>query len=275
MTDFADWGTPAENARQISLAGVPLLTGLKSATLQNSVNIPANTAVHLGTFQFQQIGYDIALAVSVDAACTQPGLQVEFDWSDPASGLQTAQERWQLLGSNAAGGQQYMGTGPTKGGQLDVTITNFDPSKAATITTTVLQNSRVWGRDDWRQLTNNAVPTFNTPLNDAPAGWLMQASPNIGSGVTSSRWGMLYAGSARLYASGSLPFDLRITSFDASLGLSPNTFTIYEDKVTGATGGFIADAFALPRTSWLAFITNNGGSSQIVSVNVIRQEMEP
>lgn len=280
--DHPDWNVAQAIAALIATGqltgaagGVPLLTGSNNLSQSGTVNILANSTYQTGLINLSQIGYELFVSALVDAAATQPGLQVELDWFDTVSGLQVAQDGWSLLGSNSAGGQQYMGTGPTKGNQVNIKVTNLDPAKQATVQLTLVQNSRVYVRDDWRQLTKALVPGFNLPNVDQAVGILCQASPNVGSGVTGQRVIMLYAGQCKLYVSGTLAFDVKITAFDPAIGLSPNTFTIFEDKVTGATGGFISDTIALPRASCLVFFTNNGGSSQTLGITVSINEVAP
>lgn len=272
MTDYPDFATPAEQAAQIALAGVPLLSGLHPETNSPSITIPPGGIHLIPGVAFTQLGYEVFAEVEVNAAATQPGLQIELDWSESASGLQVAQERWQLLGSSAGAGQQYIGTGPSKGNELVVAVTNYDPAQSATLAWFLTQNSHVGIRDDWRQLTRLSVPGFATPETDAPAGWLCQANPSITSGNSAQRWIALYAGTVRLIAIGTQPFAVQINSFDPSLGLTPNLYPVYFNQVTGATGGFINDVIALPRTSCVATLTNTGSSTQAITLNMIAAE---
>ncbi len=256
-------------ANEIAVGGVPLLTGSKSTANVGTTTIPASSSVVLGTFSLSQIGYELFTAITANAGSTQPGLAITFDWLDTVSGLETMQDEWVLCGSAVAGGQQYMGMGPTKGNQVKITATNFDTAQSASISLVLLQNSRVYADDDWRQLTYRTVPGFTNGSADPESGWLLQANPNVNAGVTAARIMPLYAGQVRLYATSALPFDVQITSFNPKLGLSPNTFTIFEDKITAAGGGFMSDSLQLPNTTCFAFFTNNGGANTVIAVNII------
>jgi len=196
--DYADYATPQAHATSIFSTGVPLYT--KSVNVVNDVarNVPlgggAVTVANLAAVS--QIGYEVAITALIAAgAATIPILTVNMIWRDSVTATIVGHETWNIVMGSAGNGSVHVGTGPTKGNQLTVTLANNDSAAAATVTTVINQNSRIYSRDDWRTEAFNTIPNIATPTHD-------QQGSNLGTLITgalaangsSTRILALYAG---------------------------------------------------------------------------------
>lgn len=263
--------SPAQIAAQIALSGVPLLSKSTLSTNTGATSIGGGgTQQQIGPLAMGQTGYEIFVSVTATSGLAQPFLSVLMQWSDSATGLLVAEEQWWLAGAFPSA-QQYTGTGPTKGDTLLITVTNDAPS-GMTYDIALAQNSRAYARDDWRQITNNAVPNNTAGNTDAPGNFLFEASPNVAAGNTLMRIVPLYAGRVTLHADSTQPFDITIGTNDQTPGIINVNF--YEGHVTAAGGGFLNDQLDLPRSVCGINLTNNGGSAaQIFATLVISEQL--
>lgn len=224
VTDYPDWQTPQAHATQISVTGVPLLT--KSTNIINDVNrnVPfgggkVTIASNVGV---TQIGYEIAITALISSlAPTLPILTVDMTWTDSVSSTVVGHETWNVPIGSSGAGSLHVGTGPTKGNLLTVKLANNDSAQNATVTTVVNQNSRVYGRDDWRTESFNAIPNATLPLHDQQGNTLLDfLSASLGALGSVSRILPLYAGSVSIaYSSAvSKTGTLQLTNLDPAVG---------------------------------------------------------
>jgi len=197
-------GTPAQHEDvvttlpvNIAATGVPLLSKGTLVVNQGATVIAASGTANLGPFTMTQLGYEISVSLQANAASTTPFASVTLVWTDSVSGAVVAKEQWWLAGGSGVA-QVYMGTGPTKGDTLNISVQNFDAVNSMTYTLVKTQNSRIYARDDWRQNTLNAVPTFTLPNQNPSSNTLAELNPNIAGNTTAIRLLPLYAGDIQL-----------------------------------------------------------------------------
>lgn len=162
VTDYPDWSPHVANAQQIAATGVPLLT-LSSLVQSASGLTIAGAGVHpFPAVTIGQIGYEVRIDASIPFSATIPFLEVQMIWTDPAANKIMATDTF--IVPSSSGGQAFtvIGRGPSKAAVLQVQVTNLDPAQTATINISVLQNSRVYPRDDWRWQ-GNVAPSTNVP----------------------------------------------------------------------------------------------------------------
>lgn len=148
MTDYADWQEPQAHATAISTTGVPLLTGSTLLFQQLSHVIGGHGTTGSLFLPVTQIGYDFAISVNVSAAATEPFVLVNMKWFDSVTGISTGSDSFICPGADGSTSWLTIGAGPTKGDQCIITITNQDGNNT-TVSYTLLENSRVYARDDW------------------------------------------------------------------------------------------------------------------------------
>ena len=270
-------GTPAQTVDiaglpgGIASSGVPLLAKRNNLTTQTSQLILAGGTNTYGPFTLTQMGYDIVVNLSANAAATMPFAQVTMTWSDSATGVIVAQETWYLAASSA-GNSRYYGGGPVKGDTLNVAITNQDPARTLSLSNLVIsQTSRFPPRDDWQNSgTFSAVPGFTMPGLDQSANMLCLADPNIGAGASATRLCDLYAGQAQICVNGPGQTGNVLITVPAEDNAGQASSTIYNGLVS-ATVGLMATV-ALPRAQVLIKVTNTGGAGGNFSFVVYRVE---
>lgn len=263
MTDYPDYQTPQAHANAIAVTGVPLLslaTSLFSMGASQSVASGATFTVPGGPFTVNQIGYEFFLQVEGNAASILPVGLLTLTWSDSVSGNVVAVDHYSVLGANAAF-QQFTCTGPTKGDTLAVTFHNYDAGQAQLFQMSMVENSRVFVRDDMRQLTTIAPPLIAVGAYDQQAGILLAMNPTIAAGATAARLLAFYSGLVNVYAFGPLAYRVNIAMEDGALGaLGGNN--LWAQSVTAAAGGDLYQAVALPRMQCILSVQNNGTVSQ-------------
>lgn len=267
-------GTPAQTVdvvatlpANIAATGVPLITSAN--LLQNlSGTILANSTFSPPALAPDQIGYEIIFQLRIPAGAANPFAQVTLTWSDSASGLITGIEEWWLGAGSGATNQNYIGHGPTKGDQLAVTIKNFETVQTLTYTYAFLQNSRVYLRDDWRQISYATVPGFTNGTADPNGNILLTATPSVTTASPATRIMPLYAG---------------LVSVQCSAETQPATFTIASvgDQAAGGViwslsllaGAQSNSQVSLPRSVCTLEITNTGSATGTFFGNATIQEM--
>lgn len=146
--------SPAQIAAQIAVSGVSLLakaTALGSRTAATGLAGGGGTATLLNGVSISQTGYEFSISAEQNSAANVfPLIEVIMSWSDSVTGQTTAVDHFYTSASSQASGVSLItvGTGPTKGDTLTVTLTNINASPV-NYTFTAAQNSRVYARDDW------------------------------------------------------------------------------------------------------------------------------
>lgn len=152
QTGAVAWSpSPAQIAAQIQASGVFINTNSTEIANVPNTTVPSNSSVVAGTFNLNQIGYEIRVVSSWNAAPTDDFLlAVRLDWIDSTTGQIVFTDRWYMGGSTGPA-LITTGSGPTKGNQVKITFVNSDlGGVAATVSCVMLVNSRTYVKDDWR-----------------------------------------------------------------------------------------------------------------------------
>lgn len=265
---------PANTADNIASTGVPLLSNANNLINLSNTVIAAGGSNSQGPVDINQIGYELFISIESAATSNSPYFQMILTWTDSASNRVVSTEEWDLMGGNAAF-QQYCGTGPTKGDRLSISFNNSDAANSVTFVFSFTLNSRVYVRDDIRQITTHTPPGFTNSNIDVPANILGAMSPSVptGSGGLTRLLG-LFAGLANIsIANGAQPISITITCIaNPTAGLGPST----EDLIYSTNVAANANANAsinLPRGICSVFILNTGSAavSPTIGVNIAEQ----
>jgi hypothetical protein len=260
----------------IAVAGVPLLTKSTAVDTDTVGAVAAGGTVTRGPFTIGQIGYEISISVKDNAPGTVPLFRADLTWTDSVSGTTVATERWQFaVGANTASSQTIIGTGPTKGDTLSIVFTNLDTAGAAVaFSYAINENSRVYTRDDWRQMTTAAVTGFTNGNSDQAGNFLVNTSPSVPNGTTLSRIIPLYAGKVTFcFVCNSQPMTLSINSLDQSIAAGIGGTQIYQRLVAATT--VINDFCTLPRSPCFVSFDNTGAAAGSVTFSLVVDEYLP
>jgi hypothetical protein len=250
-TDYADYATPQAHATQISVTGVPLLT--KSTNIINDVahNIPfgGGAVTIANNVPVAQIGYEISVTALIAAGSnTLPIITVELVWTDSTTGTTVEHDTWNLPVASSGVGSVHVGTGPTKGNRLTVKLSNNDGAANMTVTTVVNQNSRVYGRDDWRTETFNSIPLATVASHDQQGNVLCAfTSPALAANAAVTRIFAVYAGRVTCYyrSTTGQTGTLAISCLDPQFSTSNVTLALLPIAANANTN---VASLALPRT---------------------------
>lgn len=268
-SNATNWSaSPAQIAAQIAVSGVFSLT--KSTPLAPAI---PGSMLALATYTspampITQTAYEIAFAFQVPSNAVGPFAAVEMVWSDSNAGGQVCgHERWNVALGSAPSSMRYIGAGPTKGDTLTVIITSFCQSILTIPYFTIVQNSRVWQRDDWRVDVMDSVPTFTSATYDIPSLTLCSTAPTIGAGSSVNRILPLFSGQVQYsfvpgIGSGT---GLRfvINNEADQTGLTAKTVWQNNDGTSAVFGQFF-----MPRSTCSVSIFNDGTASASPSLNL-------
>ena len=277
-TDYADYATPQAHADHIFATGVPLYS--KSVTVVNdvahAVPLGGGTVTVANLAPISQIGYEIAVTSLIAAgASTIPVLTVNMIWRDSVTNTVVGHETWNVVMGSAGNGSLHIGTGPTKGNLLTVTVANNDSAANATVTTVVNQNSRVYNRDDWRTEEFNTIPNVAIPFHDQQGNTLMQfLSGALGANGQVTRLAALYAGRVTIsgFSTISAKGTLRINSLDPAVGASAE----YISLALPALATAVPVTLSLPRAACTVTLQDASGlAGNIIQANIVIEEYLP
>jgi hypothetical protein len=262
VTDYPDWTVPQANANSIAATGVPLLAN--PGTLLNTtyvINAGANTTPT--SLPFNQPGYEVWLGPYETGAGGAGPLEVSMQWLDSTGSQVIATETWDVWPGTMFATHEVYGKGPTKGGILQLIITNTSAAMQYTVPIRIYQRSHLYTRDDWRTrfYTNSASSNLIAP-NDPTSGLLGNRSLSINAASSDTSELPLYSGLAYLY-------------FDTSSGLADMTLTIQDSadpngvgvgtriqRYKTPAGGIFSQQIALPRYQCRVVMLNSNAGAQ-------------
>jgi hypothetical protein len=243
--------------------GVPLLTN--SQVVANAAAIAFSTGTQtFGPYAIDQPGYDVAIDVT-STIVGLAGISVTMQWNDSVSGALMATEEWDLL-PGPLSANVVIGKGPTKGNQLTIrmVLTAGGPATIAG-NMTVLQNSRVYTRDDWRMIaTNAATGGFVTASPNIYAGLLGSAHPNLATGAADTYVLPLFAGRVELYVATTSNTDDAFLTVQNVANPPPSPQMLSLSTVVGQTGGN-PQIVILPKAQCTVTIRNENAGNQTVT----------
>lgn len=258
-----DISVAAQTAPGLTIAGDVFSTGVplysKASILLNhaAAGIAPGGTFTSASLPISQIGYEFSVNLTM-ATGTTPYASVTMTWTDSVSGKVTSIEKW-WIGSAASPGNDYRGTGPTKGDTLVISITNQDAANTMTVSFVAAQNSRVYARDDWRQDFMRVLSgsTVTLPNNDPPGNVLAVISANINAGANLNRLLPLYSGMVTLDSTS--PASAGSIQIAAVADQVIGTSVIWQRNLAASAIG--NDQFALPRSLCEITIFNTGATN--------------
>jgi hypothetical protein len=270
LAPATNWSpAPIDIATQIALSGVSLLSN-PSIIINQTIVVPANGVTTLGPFAINQIGYNVGFVLTVNSGGSGLIL-VENKWTDQISGLTVGDEAFSFMG--AATGQSYIGSGPTKGNMVSMTVTNPDIAFSITLKIVMIQNGRIYARDDWRQQSFATNPLYQnaTGYNEQGNILFYAKPPGINAASSWVRYCPLYAGriSLRAASDGSQTGQIVVTALDAKL--TGNAIILYEDVIP-ASNNDISASFSLPRSPSVVTVFNTGAANSIFECTITIDE---
>jgi hypothetical protein len=270
VADYPDFTTPQAHATAISITGVPLLALAGTLLTSQVFNVPASSSLSSSVLPITQLGYEISLACSIPNTATVPFVDVDLLWTDPTGMITVAQEKWSLPCAST-GTFTQVGTGPTKGAQLQLKLTNQDPAQIATVTAVILSNSRVYNRDRWMPVTLANIPTFTGLAGDPRREVLgLVDALSVGAGLTATRLVPPYHGDVLLYCD---QLGNAAANSTASLSLAPSSAlgsaALWSGSPTAGVGAGLSQLLRLPRCCTVFKYVNSGAGAAVVNLRLI------
>lgn len=277
MTDYPDWQVPAANAVQIAQAGVPLLTRSQVVYPLTTVAAPLGEAPISAVLPVSQTGYELFVTAQIPAAATAPFLVFKLVWSDSVTGQITAADHFMIPAATVLGAYEVVGRGPTKGDQVQLRVGNIDPAQVIQVRASMLQNSRIYGTDQWQTLASSSkaavIPGYTLPTMPDNAEVLGTLNNAVIPATSATAW-LVPMGSARpailtMNTTAAAPPNIRVDLFPApaaEFGISPPL-----GPGVPTTADFAVE-FIAPFAPMLLQVTNNQATAVTVSATIIQQQ---
>lgn len=261
MAGSPDWGGTALQA------GHSILTSVKTATL-------ARNAAKTYTLPITRPGYLIRTNIT-NTTNTTTQMPVRFDWQfvDQATGTVLDNLSWSIFAGANGTPHSISGSGPTKGNQLVVTVTN-QAASAATLTfdLIVMEVTSTFDRHDWHtdDTVNFTIASFTSPETEATSGLLcgvVNLSLAAGVGGQATRVLPLYTGAAQLY------FSTASSTTDLEWWLYPEADVdfpsqpAYANSSTASNGVSNSIAY-MPRVQSILVLQNNNAATKVVQATI-------
>lgn len=265
---------PLQTANNIASTGAPPII-LSTGTINTGTQVIAASGTYTNPVKTMgQPGYEIFIQVKCAAASTVPIVQVILQWVDSVSGQVVGTDHWYLAGGNAAF-QQYYGTGPTKGNQLNLSVVNLDAANSTSISVILLQNSRTYMRDDWRNSTYLTPPTFTNGTQDNSGNCVFSSFPSVAANGTVTRLMPIYSGVVQacfLTATGAASFSVNANLQAAAANPQLSAGNVYFSNSIAANS-FANVGFVLPRSP-CEFVFVNGATAQSLGITIWISEQD-
>lgn len=248
-------------------SGHAVLTSVKTQTL-------ARNASKTFTLPITRPGYLLRINITnTTNTSTQLPVRFDFQFVDVSTGTVLDNLSWSIFAGANGSPHSVSGSGPTKGNQLVVTITN-QAASAVTLTYDfiVMEVTSTFDRHDWHtdDTTVFTIAGFTSPETEASSGLLcgiVNLSLATGAGGQATRILPLYTGEAQLWLStASSAADLEYWIFpeaDTEFGSQP----AYVNGATTANGTAITTPF-MPRVQSIIVLQNNNAATKVVQVTL-------
>jgi hypothetical protein len=272
--DHADWNTPSAIASYIangspsgSPGGVPLLHGQSDLETVSAGNLPGG-GVAQQVASHINIGYELYISAQALTATLSAQLQLLITFFDTALGAAVDQVLVTFWPSNsvATKEQALIVRGPTRGNQVQYTLTNSDPSHGVNYQLILAQSGRVYSRDSVRpgnfptSASVRSMPSHEVTSNLLAADFIS----GLAAGTTHTDQLPPYLGRAHVH------WDSTSATTDCELVILANddpatslATGIVFDEQTGSTGNGDAD-IALPGIQcYLQIINHNAAAKNV------------
>lgn len=261
MAGSPDWGGTALQA------GHSVLTSVKTVTL-------ARNASQTYTLPITRPGYLIRTNIT-NTTNTTTEMPVRFDWQfkDQATNTVLDNLSWSIFAGANGSPHSVNGSGPTKGNQVVLTITN-QAASAATLTfdLIVMEVTSTFDRHDWHTDDTVAftIASFVSPETEATSGLLcgiVNLSLAIGTGGQATRVLPLYTGQAQIWLS------TAGSNADLEFWIFPEADTEFPSQPAIVNSNTQANGvnnllFYLPRVQCIIVLQNNDSATKVVQVTI-------
>lgn len=281
-------GTPTQRVDVQNLTqggtpgGIPVLRGTDNLGSGNAQNIPANsTTTLIAATNITKPSFEAVLQLSMPTnSGSIPFAIIQVAWQDSNTGLQVGQKSYIMPAGNGLANviTCYL-SGPCRGNQIVLNISNQDPAVAMTLTWAFNQTSHIYAFDKYLQATYPPFPPFNqTQGGGNPSkGLLFSSKPTVNgpAGTTVTR--MTGASNAKCKFSldlGGQPNGLNVTL------TTPGGVTLYDEVITGqvlyringTTGAGTTIELQMPNGPLNVNMINQGASAVSPSVTITAME---
>jgi hypothetical protein len=246
--------------------GVPLLRFTNQLGMANGATIAgAATATLFTGVPINQTSYEGSFTLNLPAgAGTGPFATLTFNWFDAATN-DIIDSEVQILtsGNGPTHALTYYVSGPTRGNQISVTLTNADPTQVLTYSYIMNQTSHVYTRDRCLQnaYATTAPITFQNPNGVPTPGILFEVAAAVGNVGTITRLLCVWNGKMWITIdNGAQAEGVFVKLTDAS-GLLSGSTTSEPFAMVVAAGLRAMQEFVMPNGPMLLSITNQGATS--------------
>jgi hypothetical protein len=243
---------------------------------------PLNPSPVAGYAIANGLSYDLVVKLTAGASSTSPWLKLRLQWydSDSTSALIVAEEQWSLpMGASTSNGTIIRGTGPQRGGYLQIEAINTD-----SVTCTIQAQSNSVGRTvntdnlQWDAISSVDVPGYTlapdglgfTNCLGAVTSTPCPAASGGNPGTLSFLFGM-YAGTAYVrFGSGASTPVIEVTLYPQPTSAFGST--LVGETLTGQADPTIGDftgTVILPRAPCLVTFSNSDTVAHDVSAMII------
>lgn len=260
--DWPDDNPSAHRALAIFSQTVPL--GIKNSLVANNTYaIASGLTQSAGPFSLQQIGWELAISLNAISSNGSP-FRIKLTWSDSGTGLVTDIDSVFIYPGTAALPHVCRFTGRTKGDTVNILFDNTQTAVTANITWALLQNSRVYGREEGKTLSWTAPPGISPPSFDVTAGQVCVSAPTIAGSGSQQRFLPLYIGDVWLHAdTASLTSDFELFVTDNITNGLPILHEFTNAK------GTIDLYMTLPNGQASITMINNNAAAQLCKVEMV------
>jgi hypothetical protein len=262
-TGYPDW------------SGTRLLHGTTQVlNVEHDAIAPGDTATD--AVDITRPGYILELhAWNSDDDGTSVPFQVLMRWHDGQSGDGLDAQLWYVFAGTSGGPQYIDGSGPTKGGNLSIEVTNLGSNTAHLSYFLILdETSFAYTRHDWR---TDDVFSFDIPGHNSPPFYDANAdlmaglvSYSLGANTTNSWVLPLYNGPVQLHAdtSGAASSTEVYVTMGASGGSEGGV--VMFDQLVPVDG--MDTWFYAPRSQMILHAQNHTGSAVTIDVTLMMGE---
>lgn len=264
-------------AGEVAATGAPLIV-LHNNILQKNGTLAGGGSVTYTSAAFTQPGYaaEFVLTQAIGSP-TIPWVRVQLQWIDQTSGILVWEDDFILaIGANG-GGNQYIGRGPTKGNQVQVKITNLEPSLGVTYALNIWQDSHVEDRHDWKQDYSGfafSSPLFSLPNVGQNNNFLAFSAPSINANSSVTRLLPLYVGVVDILfiTPAGLTGSFTISAPTGTISAAGQAITASLSLAAATTQQYTG---TLPRMNMILTLTNNGASAGVFTIYITAREQQP
>lgn len=262
--------------------GIPVLRGTDNFGTASGQNIPANvTTTLIAGSNITKPSFEAVFQLNgPSGAGAIPFAVVNILWQDSNTGLQVGQKSYVLpAGNGPLNAITYYISGPCRGNQIVLKISNRDPAQAFTLTWAFNQTSHVYPIDRFLQAVYPANPPFGQSqgAGNPSKGLLFASSPTVGAGAGTTVTRMTAASNAKCKFSldlGGAPNALNVTL------TTPSSTPLYDEvaanevlyRFNGTTGAGTVAEIQMPNGPLNVNMINQGASA--VNPNVTITAME-